>query len=61
MAKIERLFNILLKINTKKQFTIKELSDEFNVSTRTISRDLNELCSFGIPFIQKEDRMAGFV
>ncbi|PEV50798.1 transcriptional regulator [Bacillus thuringiensis] len=60
MAKIERLFNILLKINTKKQFTIKELSDEFNVSTRTISRDLNELCSFGIPLYSERGPHGGF-
>ncbi|CAM4261696.1 hypothetical protein BAMA_04525 [Bacillus manliponensis] len=60
MAKTERLFNILLKINTKKHFTIKELSEEFNVSTRTISRDLNELCSFGIPLYSERGPHGGF-
>lgn len=60
MAKTERLFNILLKINAKKQFTIKELSEEFNVSTRTISRDLNELCSFGVPLYSERGPYGGF-
>lgn len=37
-----RLTQILTKLNSGERFTIQELADEFNVSIRTIQRDLNE-------------------
>ena len=41
-----RLIVILNKLNQGERFTVKELSDEFNVTIRTIQRDLNERLSF---------------
>lgn len=38
-----RLAIILTKLNDAQSFTIQELSQEFNVSARTIQRDLNRL------------------
>ena len=33
----------------KKSFTVKELADEFGLSVRTLSRDLDELSGLGVP------------
>lgn len=46
-----RLSLILTKLNNAESFTAKELAEEFNVSARTIQRDINERLSY-IP-IQK--------
>ena len=47
-----RLLDILfylLRINSK--VTVKELAEIFNVSTKTIRRDLDKLSILGIPII----------
>lgn len=41
-----RLSLILTKLNSGEKFTAKELAEEFNVSIRTIQRDLKERLSF---------------
>lgn len=41
-----RLALILTKLNNGESFTIKELSQEFNVSIRTLQRDINERLSY---------------
>lgn len=41
-----RLTQILLKLNEAQRFTIDELAEEFNVSIRTIQRDINERFSY---------------
>lgn len=41
-----RLSLILTKLNSGDRFTIKELAEEFNVSKRTIQRDMNERFSY---------------
>lgn len=38
----KRLAYILTKLNNAERFTLKELAQEFNVDTKTISRDLKE-------------------
>jgi len=48
-----RLSLILTKLNSGERFTIQELADEFNVSIRTIQRDMNERFSY-LP-LQKEN------
>ncbi|MBK5360470.1 HTH domain-containing protein [Bacillus sp. TH44] len=60
MSKINRLFNILLQINTKNKFTVQELADEFNVSKRTILRDLEELSTLGIPLYSERGPHGGY-
>lgn len=42
----QRLSLIITKLNNAESFTIKELQDEFNVSKRTIQRDIQERLSF---------------
>jgi predicted DNA-binding transcriptional regulator YafY len=60
MSKIKRLEKLLLSINSKKQFTLKELSIEFNVSTRTIQRDLLSLMEMGLPIISEFGPHGGY-
>jgi predicted DNA-binding transcriptional regulator YafY len=47
--KINRLLEITLILLNKKLVTAQELADRFDVSTRTIYRDIDELSSAGIP------------
>ncbi len=49
-----RLVQILVKLNNGERFTVEELSSEFNVTVRTIQRDLNERLSF-IPIIKENN------
>lgn len=60
MSKAERLIEMMITINAKKDFTVGELAKEFSVSKRTILRDLQELEQAGFPpFIPKSVLLAG--
>ncbi|MQR96909.1 helix-turn-helix transcriptional regulator [Fictibacillus phosphorivorans] len=60
MSKIKRLERLLLSINSKKHFTLKELADEFGVSTRTIQRDLLNLIEMGLPIVSEFGPHGGY-
>ncbi len=60
MSKMGRLIDMWLYINRKKIFTAQELADEFNVSLRTIQRDLLELTEMGVPFYSEVGRNGGY-
>jgi len=47
--KIERLLGILMLLINRKKVTAKELADHFDVSVRTIQRDMDTLTLAGIP------------
>ena len=47
--KIERLSGILSILLQKEMTTAPELADHFEVSRRTINRDIEDLCKAGIP------------
>ncbi len=47
--KIDRLIGILSILLQKDKITAPELADRFEVSRRTISRDIEDLCKAGIP------------
>ncbi|GAA0181750.1 YafY family protein [Clostridium sediminicola] len=47
--KIDRLFSIVVILLNKNNVTAKELAEKFEVSTRTIYRDIDVLSSAGIP------------
>ncbi|WP_328702699.1 helix-turn-helix transcriptional regulator [Alicyclobacillus suci] len=49
MSKSRRLIELMMAVNRKRKFTIKELAEEFGVSTRTMLRDLQELSGMGVP------------
>ena len=59
---LHRLTTILSRLNDGEALSIKELADEFNVSTRTVQRDLNErLVSYPIYQENKKWKMqSGF-
>lgn len=60
MSKRVRLIDMWLYINRKRNFTAQELADEFNVSLRTIQRDLLKLTELGVPFYSEVGRNGGY-
>lgn len=58
--KIDRLLSIIFILLKNKRITAKELSDKFEVSERTIYRDLNTLDIAGIPIISFQGKDGGY-
>lgn len=56
---LERLVRMIFYIVSHKQVTAKELADYFNVSTRTIYRDITTLTLSGIPIISQKGSGGG--
>lgn len=56
---INRLFEIIYILLNKKIVTSKELSNHFEVSQRTIYRDIEILCQSGIPIYTSRGRGGG--
>ena len=49
VLKIDRLIGILSILLQKEKVTAPELAERFEVSRRTINRDIENLCKAGIP------------
>ncbi|MFN8671074.1 MAG: YafY family protein [Candidatus Sericytochromatia bacterium] len=60
MAKSKRLVELIMAVNAKKKFTVRELSEEFGVSYRTILRDLQELEEIGVPLYSEVGPAGGY-
>lgn len=58
---ISRLFGIVYYLLEKKESTGKELADRFEVSVRTIYRDIDTLSSAGIPIYTNQGKGGGIV
>ncbi len=56
---INRLFEIVYILLNKKTATAKELSEHFEVSQRTIYRDIDTLCEAGIPIYTNKGKGGG--
>lgn len=56
---IDRLFKIIFILLNKNTVTAKELSERFEVSTRTIYRDIDKLSSSGIPIFTSKGSGGG--
>jgi len=56
---ITRLFNILYILLNQKNITAKELAEQFEVSVRTIYRDIEILCQSGIPIYTSKGKGGG--
>lgn len=56
---VNRLFEIIYILLDKKTVTAKELAQHFEVSTRTIYRDIETLSSAGIPVYMNKGRGGG--
>lgn len=57
--KINRLTEIILILLNKEKITAKELSDKFQVSTRTIYRDIETLSLSGVPVYMSKGKNGG--
>jgi predicted DNA-binding transcriptional regulator YafY len=58
--RLERLLSIILILSNKKIITGKELSEHFEVSLRTIYRDIEKISSAGIPISAIGGKNGGF-
>lgn len=56
MAQLSRLINILTLLKSRRVLTATELSDKFDVSVRTVYRDIQKLVEAGVPVITLEGR-----
>ena len=56
MTQLSRLISILTLLKSKRVLTATELSDKFEVSVRTIYRDIRKLESSGVPIITLDGR-----
>ncbi|MFN8672858.1 MAG: YafY family protein [Candidatus Sericytochromatia bacterium] len=54
MNKTDRLLAIVLELEVKKLQTAEQLAKKFEVSKRTIYRDIDSLCQSGVPIISKQ-------
>ncbi|MBU6299507.1 MAG: YafY family transcriptional regulator, partial [Alphaproteobacteria bacterium] len=55
-----RLLSILMLLQTRGRMTAPELAEEFEVSVRTIYRDIDQLSAAGIPVYADRGRAGGF-
>ncbi|WP_372629912.1 helix-turn-helix transcriptional regulator [Cohnella sp.] len=60
MSKSKRLMELMMTVNRMRKFTVKELAAEFNVSSRTILRDLQELSELGVPLYSEVGPHGGY-
>lgn len=58
--KIDRLLSILILIVNKEKVTAKELAEHFQVSIRTIQRDIDTLSAAGIPIYAEVGHNGGY-
>ena len=52
--KIDRLIGILSVLLQKDMVTAPELAERFEVSRRTVNRDIEDLCRAGIPIVTRQ-------
>lgn len=57
--KVDRLIGILTILLRQEQITAPELARRFEVSRRTITRDIDTLCQAGIPLVTSQGRGGG--
>jgi predicted DNA-binding transcriptional regulator YafY len=60
MNKSKRLMELMLTVNRRKKFTVRELAEQFDVSSRTILRDLQELSELGVPLYSEVGPHGGY-
>lgn len=58
--KIDRLLTITMLLISKKKITAKELAEYFEVSVRTIQRDMDNLTMAGVPIFSDVGKKGGY-
>jgi len=58
--RLDRLLSIVIKLLSYKRLTTQQLAREFNVSTRTIYRDLQSISLAGIPVMAFQGQQGGW-
>lgn len=58
--KLERLISIIFKLLNNEILSATSLADEFQVSPRTIYRDIEAICAAGIPVVSYQGTNGGF-
>lgn len=58
--KVERLLAIVIKMLNNKRVTAKELAEYFEVSVRTIQRDIEAISIAGIPIVSYKGQNGGY-
>ncbi len=61
MSRMERLVELLLRLQTLQRFTVQELADEFHLSRRTMLRDLQALSMMGVPLAATPGPHGGYL
>lgn len=57
--KLDRLIGIIATLQQKKQVTAPYLAEKFEVSRRTILRDIDDICKAGIPIVTTQGMGGG--
>lgn len=57
--KIDRLIGIITTLQQKKNVTAPFLAEKFEVSRRTINRDIEDICKAGIPIVTTQGASGG--
>jgi predicted DNA-binding transcriptional regulator YafY len=57
--RIDRLLGITLMLLNKRNVTARDLAERFEVSTRTIYRDIDDLCAAGVPVFTNKGNNGG--
>lgn len=57
--KIDRLIGIIIILLQNDKITAPELAERFEVSRRTINRDIEDICKAGIPLVTKQGYSGG--
>ena len=60
MSKSRRLLELMMAVNRKRRFKVRELAEEFGVSTRTMLRDLQTLSELGVPLYSETGPHGGY-
>ena len=54
--KIDRLIGIIMILLQRDKATVAELAERFEVSARTINRDVEDICKAGLPLVTVQGR-----
>ncbi len=60
MNKSQRLIAVMMTLNSKRKYTLKQLAEQFQVSKRTILRDLQDLELLGVPLFAEYGVNGGY-